>query len=70
VRKNALLLVILLGIVHDIEESQLIDTLRCRYNTKPIAKLLLLQELLCPNPMSLASYPKSHVWDATYKYFK
>jgi len=44
---NFFLLIILVSvIVNDVEESELVDTLRSRHNTEPIPELLLLEELL------------------------
>jgi hypothetical protein len=49
------LLVILISfIVDNIEESELVDTLRSRNNSEPISQLLLLEELLCPERKVLA----------------
>jgi hypothetical protein len=45
---SPLLIIILVGIVDNIEESKLVDTLGSGDNTKPISQLLLLEELLCP----------------------
>jgi len=44
-----LLIILLISIVDDVEESELIDTLGGRDNTEPVSELLLLEELLCPN---------------------
>jgi hypothetical protein len=43
-----LLLIVLLSIVHNVEEAKFVDTFRGRHNAKPVTKLLLLEELLCP----------------------
>jgi len=47
---NSLLIVLLISIVDDVEEAQLVDSLGGRDDTEPISQLLLLEELLCPNP--------------------
>jgi len=51
---DSLLIVLLIGIVDDVEEAQLVDSLGGRDNTEPISQLLLLEELLRPNPITLA----------------
>jgi hypothetical protein len=43
-----LLIILLIGIVDDIEESELVDALGGGDNSEPISQLLLLEELLCP----------------------
>jgi hypothetical protein len=45
---SALLFIVLLSVIHDVEEAKLVYTLRCRDNTKPVTKLLLLEEFLGP----------------------
>jgi hypothetical protein len=45
---DPLLIVLLIGIIDNIEESELVDTLGGRDNTEPISQLLLLEKLLCP----------------------
>jgi hypothetical protein len=46
---NGILLVIVLSIViDDVEETELVNTLRSGYNTEPVTELVLLEELLCP----------------------
>ena len=44
-----LLIIIVTLLIHHVEESQLVDTLACRYHTQPVAELLLLEEFLRPN---------------------
>lgn len=64
-----LLVIIITFVVDNVEEAKLIDTLAGRNNAKPVAQLLLLEELLGPvHCQSLASqHPMLMV---TYKYFK
>lgn len=50
-----LLVILLVSIVDDVEESELVDTLGGRDDTEPVSELLLLEELLCPIPTMLAS---------------
>jgi len=47
---DPLLIVLLIGIIDNVEESELVNTLGGRDNTEPISQLLLLEELLCPIP--------------------
>lgn len=47
---DPLLIIILIGIVDHVKESELVDTLGGGDNTEPISQLLLLEELLCPVP--------------------
>jgi len=54
---NPLLIILLIGIVDNVEEAELVDTLGRRYDTEPISQLLLLEELLCPNPKISAIIP-------------
>jgi hypothetical protein len=54
---NPLLIILLIGIVDNVEEAELVDTLGRRDNTEPISQLLLLEELLCPNPKMSATIP-------------
>jgi hypothetical protein len=62
---DPLLIVLLIGIIDNVEESELVDTLGGRDNTEPISQLLLLEELLCPIPavsvIILLSPPRSGV---------
>jgi hypothetical protein len=51
---NPLLIILLIGIVDNVEEAELVDTLGRRDNTEPISQLLLLEELLCPIPKTSA----------------
>jgi hypothetical protein len=51
---NLLLVILLIGIVDNVEESELIDTLGGRDNSEPISQLLLLEELLRPIPNTSA----------------
>lgn len=44
---NPLLVILLTLLVDNVEESELINTLGCRDDTKPVTELLLLEELLC-----------------------
>ena len=46
---ESLLVILICVIIHHIEESELVNTLRRRYNTKPIPQLLLFQEFFRPN---------------------
>lgn len=52
VERSALLVILILGVVDNVEELELVDTLRGRDNTKPVAELLLLEELLGPASQS------------------
>jgi hypothetical protein len=52
-----LLIILLIGIVDNVEEAELVDTLGGRYDTEPISQLLLLEELLCSNPKMSAIIP-------------
>ena len=63
-----LFVIVLFSIVHDIEEAQLVDALRCRDNPQPVPQLLLLKELLSPAQQSV--HARSHIIKPTYKYFK
>lgn len=47
---DALFIILLIGIIDNVEESELVDTLRGGHNPEPISQLLLLEELLCPVP--------------------
>jgi len=57
VAANHLLIILLIGVVDNVEEAELVDTLGRRYDTEPISQLLLLEELLCPNPKISAIIP-------------
>jgi len=46
---NDLLIILLVRIVDNVEESELVDAFGGGDNTEPISQLLLLEELLCPN---------------------
>ena len=63
VAANHLLIILLIGVVDNVEEAELVDTLGGRDNTEPISQLLLLEELLCPEPpvsaIVLTPYPAS-----------
>jgi hypothetical protein len=63
VAANHLLIILLIGVVDNVEEAELVDTLGGRDNTEPISQLLLLEELLCPEPpvsaIVLTAYPAS-----------
>lgn len=50
-----LLVIILLGVVDDVEETELVDTLARRYHAKPVAELLLLEVLLRPVVIRLSA---------------
>ena len=54
---NPLLIIFLIGIVNNVEEAELVDTLRRRDDTEPISQLLLLEELLCSIPKMSAMVP-------------
>jgi len=62
---ESLLIVLLIGIIDNVEESELVDTLGGRDNTEPISQLLLLEKLFCPIPavsvIILLSPPRSGV---------
>ena len=45
---DPLLIILLIGIINNVEESQLINTLGGGDNSEPISQLLLLEELLRP----------------------
>jgi hypothetical protein len=47
---NPLLIILLIGIVDNVEEAKLVDALGGRDNSEPISQLLLLEKLLCPIP--------------------
>jgi predicted LPLAT superfamily acyltransferase len=53
---HPLLIVLLIGIIDDVEKSELVDTLGGRDNTEPISQLLLLEEFLCPIPTESAGF--------------
>jgi len=50
ISNQPLIIILLIGVVDNVEESELVDTLGGRDNTEPIPQLLLLEELLCPVP--------------------
>jgi hypothetical protein len=54
---NPLLIILLIGIIDNVEEAELVDTLGRRDDTEPISQLLLLEELLCPDPKVSAIDP-------------
>ena len=43
-----LILILISLVVNDVVEAELVDALGGRDDTEPVAKLLLLEELLCP----------------------
>lgn len=45
---GSLFIILVTLLVDDVEESQLVDTVAGRHDTKPITELLLLEELLGP----------------------
>jgi hypothetical protein len=45
---STLLIILLIGIIDNVEKSELIDTLGGGDNSEPISQLLLLEEFLCP----------------------
>jgi len=49
---RSLLLIIIVAVVHDVEESKLITALRLGHYPQPIAQLLLLEVLLGPASIS------------------
>jgi len=49
-----LLIILLVGIVDDVEETELVNTFGGGDNAEPVSQLLLLEELLCPIPNILA----------------
>lgn len=51
-----LLVIILISIVDHVEESQLVDTRRCRDHAKPVPQLLLLEEFLRPESLKVSHY--------------
>ena len=72
-----LLVIVLLGVVHAVEEAKLVDTLGGGDNTEPVSELLLLEELLGTTTkyMSVSSHLSVLLFHAidkcqTYRYFK
>jgi hypothetical protein len=58
-----LVLIFLVGIVHNVEESQLVNALGSGDNSEPVSQLLLLEELLGPiQSISSAFIPSIYIF--------
>jgi hypothetical protein len=55
--KHSLLILLLVGIIDDVEELELVHALGRGHDAKPVTELVLLEELLGPvtNPILLAN---------------
>ena len=67
---QSLVLVLLLIVVHHVEEPQLVVPLARAHDSQPVPELLLLEELLSTEPESITHCPLSQAQSQTHRYLR